>query len=412
MDDRSGKAREAMVEALAAVGAVSTPPVRAAMSRVRREAFVPRFWCLPPSLRWGAPVDVREWRTDDDGALGLLYDMDRALAIRRDPDALGATAGSGVTSAASAPRLVASMLELLDVAPGMSVLEIGAGSGYNAALLRELVGAEGRVVSVDIDAGLVTEAVDRLGAAGYDDVEVVAADGYAGLAERAPFDRVVATVGCADVAPAWLDQLAPGGFCLVPLEHGGWHPLTRVERVGGGEIVGSMVGRAGFVRIQGYQAGRSPWPRTGRLGPNPEVEWVALPADLAAELRPKPGRETIGNRRMWDLAYLLALEERRTSHMLSLAEEESSAAVDSSGDRIGWVGPAGEALRDRLLEVADRWVTLGRPSLGDYRSTFTPLPAARRVSLMTPPNGWSLDRLDFRQAVRLASPADPTRRQQ
>src|SRR5579875_1973039 len=172
MSERSARARALMVEGLMTAGTVSDHAVLGAMGRLPREAFVPRFWSLPPPLRGGGPTDVRQWRAEDDGALDLVYDIDRALAIRRDPDATGASAGTGVTSTASAPRIVASMLELLELSPGMRVLEIGAGSGYNAALLREMVGPEGAVTSVDVDAGLVAEARARLGAAGYGDVQV------------------------------------------------------------------------------------------------------------------------------------------------------------------------------------------------------------------------------------------------
>ena len=406
LGERSARVRAAMVEALSGSGAVRDPAVLDAMGRVPREAFVPRFWSLPPPMQAGTPADVREWSVQDAdegaAALDLVYDIDRALSIRGDPRASG-PAGAGVTSTASAPRIVGSMLELLELSPGMSVLEIGTGSGYNAALLREMVGRHGSVASVDIDAGLVTETADRLEAAGYGDVQVVAVDGYFGLSERAPFDRVVATVGCVDVAPAWLEQVSPGGFCLVPLQHGGWHPLTRIER-SGGRISGLVVGRAGFVAIQGHQAGRSPWPHAGPLGPRLEVEWAALPAGLAAELQPEAGRETVGGRRMWDLAYLLALEDRRTAFMLSLADHASSAAVDPGQGRIGLVGPDGPAMRDRLLEVAQRWVALGRPSLDDYTSAFTSLAqAAGREAAGPAATRWTVDRVDFRQTVSLKS---------
>ena len=82
---------------------------------------------------------------------------------------------------------------------------------------------------MDIDESLVDEATQRLTVAGCDNVRVVAGDGYGGFAARAPYDRIVATVGCVDLAPGWLAQLAPGGFCLLPLQHGRMHPLTRIE---------------------------------------------------------------------------------------------------------------------------------------------------------------------------------------
>lgn len=376
-----------------------------AMGRVPREAFVPRFWSLPLPLRAGTPGDVREWHVDtDDAAIDLVYDVERALAIRRDTHLSGPTAGAGVTSTASAPRIVASMLELLALRPGMKVLEIGTGSGYNAALLRELVGPDGLVASVDIDDGLVREAGDRLRAAGHDDVRLAARDGYDRFEELAPFDRVVATVGCVDLAPAWLAQLADGGSCLLPLQHDGWHPLTLLRPATDG-ATGTIVGRSGFVAIQGRQARTSPWSGPARLGPMAAVEWFPLEESLAARLRAEPDREAIGALGLWDLAYLVALEDRRAASTLGLADGASSAAFDPTGARVGCTGPDGPALRDRLLALAARWIDLGCPAVRDYRHRFTPLASPDLAEPAAPADTtaphWSIDRVDFRQTVRL-----------
>jgi protein-L-isoaspartate(D-aspartate) O-methyltransferase len=396
---RSAEARTAMVEALAATGAVETSSVLAAMGRVPRERFVPRFWALSPPFRGSVSTVMREWHVGPaEDALELVYDIDRALVIRREPDAQGPV--PAVTSTVYAPRIVGSMLELLDLRPGMSVLEIGAGSGYNAALLRELVGPSGSVTSVDIDAGLVAETAERMIASGYGDVHIAAADGHFGLASRAPFDRIVATVGCTDLAPAWLEQLAEGGFCLLPLEHGGWHPLTRIEPIEAGNT-GVVVGRSGFVRIQGHQAGASWWPTGGQFDPSQPMQWSALPDDLAIELRAEPGREAVGGRRMWDLAFLLALEDRRSAFVLTLADAASSATIDPIGKRIGWTGTHGSALRLRILELAERWVDMGRPSIHDYTSTFRLLAERASAEEAPEPSRWTIDRLDFRQTVLL-----------
>ncbi|MGH3813578.1 MAG: methyltransferase domain-containing protein [Pseudonocardiaceae bacterium] len=127
-------------------------------------------------------------------------------------------------SSASAPGVVAGMLEQLDVAPGHRVLEIGAGTGYNAALLAHLVGAAGEVTTVDIDGEVVPRAREYLAAAGYRGVSVFCGDGEFGCAGHAPYDRIVVTAGAWDLPPAWVDQLAAGGRLVVPLRMRG---LTR-----------------------------------------------------------------------------------------------------------------------------------------------------------------------------------------
>src|SRR4029079_19190306 len=134
---------------------------------------------------------------------------DEAVAVQ--------TVDGVTTSSASQPSMMAIMLAQLDLRPGHRVLEIGAGTGYNAALMARLVGRQGHVVSVDIDADLVDGAARHLAAAEVSDVELVCGDGALGHPSAAPYDRIVLTVGSGDVRPEWVAQLAPGGRLLLPL---------------------------------------------------------------------------------------------------------------------------------------------------------------------------------------------------
>ena len=120
-------------------------------------------------------------------------------------------------SAASQPKIVAMMLEQLGIQPGERLLELGAATGYNAALMATLTGPTGHVTTIDIDEDLVDGARKHLAAASISNVEAVAADGALGHPETAPFDRVIATVGAHEIPAAWLDQLKPRGRLVAPV---------------------------------------------------------------------------------------------------------------------------------------------------------------------------------------------------
>ena len=120
-------------------------------------------------------------------------------------------------SSSSQPAIMAIMLEQLALQPGQRVLEIGAGTGYNAALIAHLVGNGGHVVALDIDEDVVVEARQHLAAAGFDRVDVRCADGGYGDPEGAPFDRIILTASAWDITPAWFEQLTLGGRLVLPL---------------------------------------------------------------------------------------------------------------------------------------------------------------------------------------------------
>ncbi|MEU9965418.1 methyltransferase, FxLD system [Streptomyces malaysiensis] len=177
--------RAHLVDQLVQDGSIRTARVEQAMRAVPRHLFVPQ-----------APLEKAYSNTTVD----TKYD----------------SAGRSI-SCASQPGIVALMLEQLHVEPGMKVLELGAGTGFNAGLLGHLVGEQGHVTTIDVDHDIVEGARIGLKAAGLGNVTVILGDGAQGYAANAPYDRIVATVGAHAVPLAWLDQLAPGGRLLSPL---------------------------------------------------------------------------------------------------------------------------------------------------------------------------------------------------
>ncbi|MEY9839548.1 methyltransferase, FxLD system [Streptacidiphilus sp. EB103A] len=164
-------------------------------------------------------------------------------AVRLKSDAQGNT-----VSSASAPVVVAAMLEQLEVRPGDQVLEVGS-VGYNAAVVAELVGSSGQVTTVEIDREIADRARRLLEAAGFGHVLVRCGDGRAGAPDRAPFDRIVITAGAFDIAEEWLAQLAPGGRLVVPLRLP-WPMSVALER-SGDHWVSRSVETCGFVPVTG-----------------------------------------------------------------------------------------------------------------------------------------------------------------
>jgi protein-L-isoaspartate(D-aspartate) O-methyltransferase len=146
------------------------------------------------------------------------------------------------------------MLEQLALAPGQRVLEIGAGTGYNAALIAQIVGEKGSVVSVDIDADLVARARASLAAAGYPQVRVHCGDGALGVPAHAPYDRIIVTVGAWDLAPDWLAQLARAGRIVLPLSVRGLQLSVALDRAAD-YLVSRSACSCGFIRMIGSLAG-------------------------------------------------------------------------------------------------------------------------------------------------------------
>ncbi|WP_044381608.1 methyltransferase domain-containing protein [Streptomyces cyaneogriseus] len=206
----AASARAALVREIERSGAWAGDPVwREVFAAVPRHLFVPYYYVVAAGgyeRRWGEhpdPAARERW-------LRGAYE-DTPLATRvRDGELL---------SSSSQPSLMALMLAELKVRDGDRVLEIGAGTGYNAALLAHRLGDDGLVTTVDLDPEITESARRHLDAAGYHPV-VVTGDGARGVPGRAPFDRIIATCAPAAVPPAWLAQCRPGGRILTPLATG------------------------------------------------------------------------------------------------------------------------------------------------------------------------------------------------
>lgn len=155
--------------------------------------------------------------------------------------------GSGQTI--SQPLIVALMTDLLDPQPGDVILEVGSGSGYQAAVLAELVK---HVYGVEIVEELARRGAATLARLGYDNVTVRAGDGYAGWPEHAPFDGIIVTAAAEEIPPPLLSQLKPGGKLVIPVgEEHGYQELLLVTVDASGEISERSMLPVRFVPLTG-----------------------------------------------------------------------------------------------------------------------------------------------------------------
>ncbi len=175
---------QGLVDQVKAKGHITSPLVEAAFRAVPRHLFLPNL----------SPQEVYQ---------------DKAITTK--------SVDGQFVSSSSQPTIMAIMLEQLDLQPGQRVLEIGAGTGYNAALMAHIVGETGHIVTIDIDEDIVEGACEHLATAGFERVQVVCTDGGLGFPDEAPYDRIILTVNSGDITPAWREQLKPGGRLLLPL---------------------------------------------------------------------------------------------------------------------------------------------------------------------------------------------------
>jgi protein-L-isoaspartate(D-aspartate) O-methyltransferase len=348
-----------------------------AFNAVPRHLFIPDvIW---PGRAGMNRQDDRVIRSDEPDVWWSAVYRDAPITTQWDDGTFtGPGKGKVPSSSNSMPTMVFSMLDALNVEDGQRVLEIGTGTGWNAALLCHRVGSE-NVFTVEVDEASTRDARKRLNDAGFDPVSIVG-DGAEGYAEGAPYDRVIATCSIGSVPRQWVAQTKPGGLIVAP-----WGPtyggeaVARLAVAEDGTATGWFLGSSAFMRLRAqrterkhvreYLGGRK-WPADGRLSmtsisPESVGDWPVMFAigvqvpeafpwaetyddgsytlwlrDTAvtswATVDYEPGREEFevyqsGPRNLWDevvAAYLWWDENDRPGF------ERFGLTVDSAGERV------------------------------------------------------------------------------
>lgn len=289
-------------------------------------------------------------------------------------------AGNVPTSSASMPLMVTQMLKHLDVHGGERVLEIGTGTGWNAALLAHRLGAD-RVTTVEIDHAIALRARKALSDAGFGDVVTVVNNGTKGHPEMAPYHRVISTAACHTVPYAWVEQTCPGGRIVTPWG-GEWlnFGLLTLTVHNNGTAAGFLVGTSNFMRLRDQRFVRRP------VRPTDEEEEQAGVSET--ELHPADVLNT-DHAMGAIIALTVSMKNCRTSYTEPENDPDGDGVlwvIDHSTDswarlehRPGEPGPykvrqfGPRRLWDEVEEAHQWWVDKGKPGADRWLFTVTPL---------------------------------------
>jgi protein-L-isoaspartate(D-aspartate) O-methyltransferase len=358
MRGRIEEAHQRLVDQLIARGALWSRPLIEAFRTTPRHLFLDRIYDYQRARNQWRQLDVSAGPPGRD-ELALIY-SDRVLATRLSEEECK---GSGVPiSSSSQPSLMAQMLEDLQPAPGLRVLEVGSGTGFNAALLARVVSS---VVSVEIDRRVLREAEEHVRRLDDRKVEFHHRDGRDGYPPRAPYDRIMVTAATADLEPAWLEQTADEGMVLAPLALAPGLAYVVCGRVVEREFRGRLTRPAYFMPLRGADA---------RPAARDTVETLTGPERLAATPAPWEGwHERKLHLDLVDLQHALAFLgwlAGCTVNYQTLADGRPGYGVGDA-DRVCWLGSRqwyvnGVAGRDLGLRLWRTFLEAGGPRPSEF----------------------------------------------
>lgn len=341
---------------------------------------VPRLWFIPDVI-WHEVGDVMRpvRRAETPDRWWELASTEEFVVTQVDD---GCPVGPGEdgdlpSSSASQPNVVALMLNHLGIQGDESVLEIGTGTGWNAALLAHRLGPD-RVTSIEVDPAVAAHAHTALSEAGFGRVSTVTGDGALGYPPSAPYDRVIATVGCKDLPYAWVAQTRPGGRLVAPSWALNYCGLLLALTVGDdGTASGHFVDDVSFMMMRDQRAHRSRKVIDDDYDQATVTETMLHPAEVASPSYARGAVIAIGTR-VPDcrLDYFPSADPGSKDGTLRLADHRSGSWArlhyDHDGGppyRVRQFGP--RRLWDEVQSAHQWWVERGRPGADRWRCTVT-----------------------------------------
>lgn len=342
----AARLRRALVRELVARGVLRSERWRAAFEVVPRHVFAPQCYQRTTAgrIHFDArrPADRKAW-------LSAVY-TDDSVVTQLGPD-------GNATSSSTQPSVMALMLEALQVNDGDRVLEVGTGTGYNAALLSHGIGAD-KVTSVDIDADLIEPARAALAACGFQP-HLAVADGLLGYASLAPYDRIIGTCSVRRIPKTWLTQTRPGGVIVANLGFGVVALRVSKNHAARGRFRPEV---AAF--IEARQADSPPPLSTRDAITLSQGEGTVRPATIYGDLDCEEFQFLVKILMPCVNWIKLADTQSRVEHyILADVDTRAWARTTSGGDDPPFVKQAGSRLLwDELETLHGRWVALGRPT--------------------------------------------------
>ncbi len=386
--DWTPRARQ-LAEQLIAAGKLTSAAWRDAVCAVPRHAFAPEVFRQDRidqydetwrQLDTTTVAGRQEWLDQVYSTAALITALDRSTESPR------------LRSTSSMPGLMTRMLETLDVCDGNRVLEIGTGTGYNAALLCHRLG-DTHVFSVDIEPDLITLARQRLAQLGYHPT-LVATDGAAGLVEHAPFDRIIATCSVPAVPWEWVTQTRPGGVILTDLKTsliaGSLVRLTRYPDRAEGHFDPTY---AAFMVLRHHPAGQAP------ARPRPRKQRTIEPQRCTTTLDPRTPWTSLV---VWFLAsfdlgadislgYCRFKDGKPTATSITIGDGSWAEVTLADDHGLHQVTEAGPTRVWRIIEATHaRWTELDRPGWDRFGLTVTEHHQQVWLDTPTSTRTWSL----------------------
>ncbi len=362
MDTR--KYREKLVEHLRKEDYLHREDVEKAFLSIPRENFIWSIWKKVNGEWKSFPVSKNN--LSDELAKEIYIDWSIPILVE----------GDEIVSSSSQPAVMSVMIEEADIREGDKVLEIGTGSGYNAAILNQIVGKSGKVVTIEINDTVYNLAKAAFKNTGLsDDIILLKRNAVEGAPEHAPFDSIIVTTSTPEIPHTWFDELKAGGRLIMPYVVRGSEILLKLIKLNDYILSGEGIHYVVFSRLKGVSATKH--------FPLFKNEFISL-KEIIDEYGVEDSSLTkafsnLSQRDRQDFAFFLSTHCENSFSMLTEDEKKVYGIIKEEGSGMGVVAVldkkvikwGAHAAYFEFKNILDKWKELGKPGLKDYKILFT-----------------------------------------